>query len=284
MKTIKNTYSTYILKTTITLFFQLVLGLIDRLLLISYLKSLRFLILTLTINMDWLKLCSILINKKFLFRFTLWLIMEIIIYREMNTISIISAYFILFMEFAINIQSPQKQKKLSFFSECTEVIKENAIYDISNKGESTTDTATRRNRTLSDFLNDDEKWLDLLDHGYFLCNKEFRLLYSNKKGKSIMNGLALNFKEFTEKLVETHNSKSCLKRIIERFFNYKTKNETEKIEFTILGNSQDEDVSSFKAELLCNYESKVMKLSQDFVLIILKKSNKFSTLALSRKL
>ena len=44
---------------------------------------------------------------------------------------------------------------------------------------------THRKSSLSTVLNDNEKWLDLLDQGYFLCDKITKLIYTNKKANQL---------------------------------------------------------------------------------------------------
>ena len=134
-------------------------------------------------------------------------------------------------------------------------------------------------RALKDVLSDEERWLNLLGHGYFLCNHDMTLIYRNKIADQLMNELDMGFFEFIENL---YDSATNLKGLILKIINSKKTPVYEKNEFTIV--SKSKDMKSIGGELLCNYKVKICKLTFENVLIIIKKKDQFSTKALERKL
>ena len=155
--------------------------------------------------------------------------------------------------------------------------------------------ALHRRRSLSQILNDDEKWLDLLDQGYFLCNKNRELIYSNKKAYKFMNSMKAPFRIFTECLVKTNNKKQNLAHFIEEILQNTIDGCSMKCEFEIDKNfeeknynfneSNDIEKASIYIELFnyC-YTARVWKLNSEYILIIMKEKNQSATVVLAEKL
>jgi len=142
-----------------------------------------------------------------------------------------------------------------------------------------------RRKSLSGVLDDDEKWLDLLDQGYFLCNKDLALLYKNKKAHGLMTDVQQKFEEFIEKLVELQEPRHSLKEVVLNLIKSGVDGATAKAEFGFIDDSkEDNSLTSFKAGLFCNYRAKIWKLKSNFVLIVMKEKDQFSTLILAEKL
>eukprot|EP00826_Nyctotherus_ovalis_P003745 TRINITY_DN10771_c0_g4_i4.p1 TRINITY_DN10771_c0_g4~~TRINITY_DN10771_c0_g4_i4.p1 ORF type:complete len:856 (-),score=212.27 TRINITY_DN10771_c0_g4_i4:193-2760(-) len=134
-----------------------------------------------------------------------------------------------------------------------------------------------RKRSLSDLLSNDEQWMDLLDHGYFLCGKDMNLIYANKKGYQLINEQEMSFAEFIENLVESGKSLRVLMEEMDR-----EKDGVIRAELSPLAKSKDKTMIA--GEFLSNYKAKVWKLSPDYTLIMLKQKDQLSTQILGKKL
>eukprot|EP00826_Nyctotherus_ovalis_P054761 TRINITY_DN7198_c0_g8_i1.p1 TRINITY_DN7198_c0_g8~~TRINITY_DN7198_c0_g8_i1.p1 ORF type:complete len:812 (+),score=171.71 TRINITY_DN7198_c0_g8_i1:268-2703(+) len=135
-----------------------------------------------------------------------------------------------------------------------------------------------RKSSLSQVLNDNDKWLDLLDQGYFLCNKHLQLIYTNKRGEDFMDTSERNFKAFIEQLVETQEANLTLKAIIEKLAK---DGEPVKVE---LSSIEKKEGPLCSGDLLCNYKARVYKLNSELILAIINKKSRFATLSLSRSI
>ena len=140
-----------------------------------------------------------------------------------------------------------------------------------------------KQRSLSKVLNDNEKWLDLLDHGYYLCDTKMRLLYLNKKGEQIMNELNTNFRNFIDKLTNTDNSKITLNSIIKELINTGKEGDTKKAEYNFLNSLKGDKTLSFTGEQFWVYKTRVWKLNNTYILITMKKKDNFGSIIINKK-
>lgn len=143
----------------------------------------------------------------------------------------------------------------------------------------------RRKKAIDEIFNHDEKWLELLDEGCFLCNSSLQLVYSNKKADHIMADLKMNFSSFIKRLAEPQESRRTLKAILNTLFDSALEDTGIKAEFSVFTECKDNRMGyGFVGELLCNYKARVWKLHEESALIIMRKRDTFSTQILAKKL
>lgn len=144
-----------------------------------------------------------------------------------------------------------------------------------------------KQRSISNALEEDEKWLDLLEQGYFLCDKDLKLIYSNKRGQQLLQDIRMDFRIFSQKLLETQEPHQSLHQVIVCLLDSGIEGGSLKAEFGFVEDSGREDSpssTSFKAGLCCNYKINVWRLKANKVLLIVKERNQFGTLVFADKL
>jgi len=147
------------------------------------------------------------------------------------------------------------------------------------------DTYGTRKRLMSETLKDNERWLDLIDQGYFVCNKNLELLYSNKKAEQLMNEIERCFNVFTKRLVDIQRLEKSLNSTIKELIASGIEGNSVKGEFSIFQERKDNSsIFTFTAQLLWNYKATIWKLCADNVLIIMRKNNQSDTLIVSKNI
>ena len=137
-------------------------------------------------------------------------------------------------------------------------------------------------RSLYKVLNND-RWLDLMDQGYFLCNKSMELVYTNKRGEEFMRELDFSFNEFITQLTDIQETNFSLRWIMENLLGDKKEGDMIKVELGCIEKRKG-DGHSFSGSLLCNYKARICKLNTDFIFAIVNKKDKFSTLSLNKNI
>jgi len=140
-----------------------------------------------------------------------------------------------------------------------------------------------RRSSLSKVLNHDEKWLDLLDQGYFLYNKDMKLKYTNKRGEQLMNELDLTFDNFIQRLIETEETNLTLKAIMEKLIASKD-GDAVKAELSNVERRSGDNDPACSGDFLCNYKVRIWKLNSEYVFVIMTKKNKLNALTLSKSI
>eukprot|EP00826_Nyctotherus_ovalis_P066590 TRINITY_DN9859_c0_g3_i2.p1 TRINITY_DN9859_c0_g3~~TRINITY_DN9859_c0_g3_i2.p1 ORF type:complete len:776 (+),score=230.95 TRINITY_DN9859_c0_g3_i2:137-2464(+) len=177
------------------------------------------------------------------------------------------------------LQSGEIQSKQKDFADVQEHIPMNGIPN------GISEFKLRRKRLLSEALNDDKKWLDLLDEGYFVCNSTLQLVYYNKRAEQIMAELKADFETLIKCLAEPQNPSRSLEAILSKFVAEGIDGTSAKVEFSVFSGSKGDRLErGFVGELLCNYKTQLWKLSDERMLIKMRRKDSFSTQILAKKL
>lgn len=138
-----------------------------------------------------------------------------------------------------------------------------------------------KRKSVSDILNDGGRWMDVLDQGYFLCNRRMELRYVNRRGEEFMKELDFSFAKFIDQLVETQESGCTLREVMEEMLGggkERVKAELSSYE------KKGVDSPSCSGSFLCNYKARLWKLNSNFILAILNRKDRFSTMGLNKNI
>jgi hypothetical protein len=142
------------------------------------------------------------VHKPFLTRIG---ILYVLIAVTLNKIGVLKAFLLIILVTFVHRNEEKKEQAVQINTQ-----------EIRFRVHSSEGCPIYRKNSLSKVLNDDEKWLDLLDQGYFLCNRHMKLIYTNKRGEQFMSELDLTFGSFIQQLIEAQETNLTLRAIMEK--------------------------------------------------------------------
>ena len=126
------------------------------------------------------------------------------------------------------------------------------------------------------------RFLDLIDIGYFVLSKTLKMLYVNNKGLEIMNSMNEKFNKFITTLVDVNNTENNLLDILKTFSS--NKNIRNNMKAMLKSTSNINNDALIKVVPFSYYKIRLIKLKPDYVLMIMTETSTISDFTVAKNL